>query len=418
MTDPTQSLARFAATLQYDDVPVRVREYCKTLLLDALARAMAGYAGEQTHQIAALASGLAQSKESSVIGGAPLSLAGATMMNGFLITAVTMCEVHFATLTHATPSVVPPALAIAERDDSTGRDLLVALVAGYEVAIRIGIGIDYPAFRSRGWHGDGVIGPFGGAAAVGRLLGFDSSKMAMAFGLAGSQSAGTFAAWGTPTVKFHQSRGALSGLLAGLLAEQDFVATREFLTAPDGGLYHSYSNGGRPELVIEDLGGTWEMEQIALRLWPTASLTLGVMTALFELVERHGLLPGQIGKLNIFMSKTAFDMHGGFGRYQGKFEAILSTHYAAAAILHERQLSLTQFEPSHYDDARLRAFAADRVGVASDPALSGSQARGAAQLAGGETIVVSCDHPRGVPANPISRSQIEEKFRTCLSHPG
>ena len=65
---------------------------------------------------------------------------------------------------------MPPALAIAERDGLSGRDLLVALAAGCEVTTRVGLGLDYPEFRKRGWHGPGVIGPFGAAAAVGRLL--------------------------------------------------------------------------------------------------------------------------------------------------------------------------------------------------------------------------------------------------------
>ena len=99
------------------------------------------------------------------------------------------------------------------------------------------------------------------AAAVGWLRRFDAETMARAFGLAGSQSAGTFAAWGTPTVKFHQCRGALSGLMAALLAEQKFVATREFLTAPDGGLYNAYANGGKPEAATADLGKRWELER-------------------------------------------------------------------------------------------------------------------------------------------------------------
>src|SRR5262252_825220 len=133
-----------------------------------------------------------------------------------IVTAVTMCDVHRATLTHVTPEVIPPALAIAERDGLSGRDLMVAIAAGCEVTTRVGIGLDYPAFRAKGWHGPGVLGPFGAAAAVGRLRRFDSETMAKAFGLAGSQAAGTFAAWGTPTVKFHQCRGALSGLIAAL----------------------------------------------------------------------------------------------------------------------------------------------------------------------------------------------------------
>src|SRR6266853_2256919 len=167
--EATAALAKFAALLTYEAIPEQVRERCKDLLMDALACAVAGHAGEETHQLAALSSALAQSRESSVIGGDRLSLAGATMLNGFLITAVTMCDTHRSTLTHVTPEVMPPALAIAERDGASGRELMVALVAGMEVMTRIGIGTDYPVFRAKGWHGPGTLGPFGAAAAVGRL---------------------------------------------------------------------------------------------------------------------------------------------------------------------------------------------------------------------------------------------------------
>src|SRR5687767_9799813 len=259
--ETTQALAGFAAALKYEEIPQRAREHCKNLLLDAAACALAGHQGEETSQVAGFASALARSDESSVLGGGRSSLAGATLMNGYLITAVTMCDVHRPTLTHITPEVVPPALAIAERDGLSGRDLLVALAAGCETATRVGIGWDFPTARTRGWHGPGIIGPFGAAAAVGRLLDFDADTMARAFGLAGSQAAGTFAAWGTPTVKFHQCRGALSGLMAALLAQQDFVATREFLTAKDGGLYNTYSNGGKPDAALEGLGERWELEE-------------------------------------------------------------------------------------------------------------------------------------------------------------
>ena len=410
--DVTQVLADFAATLKYDDIPERVREYCKNVLLDTLACAVAGHHGEETHQVAALAAGLAQSRESSIIGGDRLSLAGATLLNGYLITAVTMCDIHRSTLTHVTPEVIPAALAIAERDASSGRDLLVAIAAGCEATTRIGIGLDYPEFRKRGWHGPGVLGPFGAAAAVGRLLGFDTETMTRAFGLAGSQSAGTFAAWGTPTVKFHQCRGALSGLMAALLAQQKFVATREFLTARDGGLYNTYSNGGRPAAVTDGLGERWELEQIALRLWPSASTIQGMITAMFDLVEKHQIGPDQVKKLRVSMSQPAFDLHGGFARYKAKFDALLSTHYAAAVILHDRELSLAQFEPVRYDDPKLRRFAAEQVEVKPDPGLTGVQALVEAETVDGSTIAVRCDHPRGSAENPLSRAQVENKFRT------
>src|SRR5262249_57287431 len=92
--ETTEALAAFAAGLRFDDLPDKAREHCKLMLLDALACALAGHQGEETHQVEALASALAQSQEASVIGGDRLSLAGATLFNGYLITAAPLCHVH------------------------------------------------------------------------------------------------------------------------------------------------------------------------------------------------------------------------------------------------------------------------------------------------------------------------------------
>ena len=196
----------------------------------------------------------------------------------------------------------------------------------------------------------------------------------------------SFAAWGTPTVKFHQCRGALSGLMAALLAQQDFLATQEFLTHKDGGLYNTYSDGGTPQAALDQLGTRWELEQIALRLWPSASTIQGFITAMFDLVEKNDLKPAQVKKVAVKMSKVAVDMHGIFPRYKGKFDALLSTHYAAAVILHDRELTLGQFEPARYDDPALRKFAAENVDVTIDPALTGVQAIVEAQTTDGKKI--------------------------------
>jgi 2-methylcitrate dehydratase PrpD len=410
--EATQTLAQFASTLRYDDIPPPVREHCKKLLLDTLACAVAGRLGEETSQVAALASSLAQSAEASVIGGEHLSLAGATLLNAYLVTAVTMCDVHRETMTHVTPEVMPPALAIAERDGLNGRALLTALAAGCEVTTRVGVGTDYPKFRARGWHGPGIFGPFGAAAAVGSLLKFDAETMARAFGLAGSQAAGTFAAWGTPTVKFHQCRGALSGLMAALLAQQKFVATHEFLSAKDGGLYNTYVDGGKPELAVAGLGTHWELERIAMRLWPSATLIQGMNTALFDLIAKHTIDTAQVRKVRVRLSPQAFAMHGGFDTYKAKFEALLSAHYTAAVILHDRALTQAQFEADRYDDPKLRAFAAKQVEVRAESSIGGSQAVVDIETSDGKTLSARCEHPLGAFENPVSRAQIEQKFRT------
>jgi len=105
-------------------------------------------------------------------------------------------------------------------------------------------------------------------------------------------------------------------------------------------------------------------------------------------------------------------MHGIFPRYQGKFEALLSTHYCAAAILHDRVLTLAQFEPARYDDPNMRRAAAEQIEIRPDAALTGVQAVVDIELADGTTLSARCDHPRGSYENPLSRAQIESKLRT------
>src|SRR3954466_12656591 len=112
MSTPTAELARFIAGLKYEALPERVRERVKDILLDTLASAVAGRQGDESKQIRALATALGSSREATVIGGEQLSVAGATLLNGYLVTAVTVCDVHRPTLCHVTPEVIPPALAI------------------------------------------------------------------------------------------------------------------------------------------------------------------------------------------------------------------------------------------------------------------------------------------------------------------
>ena len=408
----TSDLALFASKLTYKKIPQEAISFTKILILDALACALAGDNGEETAKIRALAHSLALSKESSVIGGKKLSVAGSVLLNSYLITAVTMCDTHRETLTHIMPEVLPAALAIAELNGNDGTELITAVTVGCEIACRIGVGIDYPAFRERGWHGPGVIGPFGAAAAVGHLCKFNKERMTLAFGLAGSQAAGTFAAWGTPTVKFHQCRGSLSGLMAAILAEQDFNSSKEILTAEDGGLYNSYSNGGKPQSAVKNLGVYWEFQQIALRMWPAASGLQGMITALINLVSKNQFLFNKIKNVKLSLSETPYLMHGKFSKYKAKFEALLSAHYTSAVILRDRKLSLSQFKPECYNNAILKKFAANRVTVTHDKNLTGQQCVVLLNFNDGSVISSRADHQLGSPENPVSMFDVEEEFRT------
>ncbi len=115
--------------------------------------------------------------------------------------------------------------------------------------------------------------------------------------------------------------------------------------------------------------------------------------------------------MRIALSQPAFDLHGKLAQYKGKFDALISGHYTAAVILHDQELTLTQFEPARYDDAAMRRAAAEQIEIRPEPALTGVQAVVEIESAG-STLTAHCEHPRGSAENPLSYGEIESKFRT------
>lgn len=414
MTDPTTgpsaTLATWASGVHHEHIPAHVRERVRLLLIDAVGSALAGRRAAEADQVEAVTQHIAPGTEATVIGGGRSSRLGATLRNAYEITGLTVCDVYRPNHIHVTPEVVPPALAIAEGQGVSGRELLTAVAVGLETTVRIARAIDYPTFRGRGWHSPGVLGPFGGAVAAGWLLELDAQRMRWALGLAGSQAAGTFAQWGTPTVKFHQCRGAVSGLLAASMAAQGFPASDEILAHPDGGIFGTYAGNGDPERVVAGLGEEWELEGISMRLWPMSSLIQGVISGVFDLVRDHDLRPGDVRRMRIGLAESTHRMHGEIG-WEDRFRALLSTRWSAAVVLHDRECWIEQFDPDRLADPEVSAFARDRIEVVVDDSLSTIGAVLEVELTDGRRLAVRRDVPKGDTAHPLSLDEIVGKYR-------
>jgi 2-methylcitrate dehydratase PrpD len=141
-------------------------------------------------------------------------------------------------------------------------------------------------------------------------------------------------------------------------------------------------------------------------------LAAGLNTALFDIIEQHTIDPANVKQMRVAMAPAAFDYHGKLPKYKGKFEALISAHYTGAVILHDRALTLAQFEPTRYDDPKVRRFAEQQIEIKPDPALNGVQTTVEIELTDGKRLASRSDHPRGSFENPLSRAQIEDKFRT------
>jgi 2-methylcitrate dehydratase PrpD len=411
---PARVLADFAARLSAATIPVRVRERVKDLLLDALASALAGVGEEATEVITATAGTLMGPGSSAVIGGPPLSLAGATFVNGHLISSVSLCDVHYRSWCHLTPEVVPPALAIAGQRASSGAEVLAAIAAGCELTARIGLGLNYPAFHARGWNTSGVAGVFGAATSAGKLLGLDAKELTHALGIAGAQAAGSDAHRGTPTVRFLQPRAALSGLMAADLAARGFTAMEDVLTHPVGGVYYTHSDGGTPAAALADLGERWELEDVWLTPWPLALLARNTVNTVLDIAERTGARLRDISSVRLSISPRAYELYGEMG-FDSQAAAKTSPRYLVSVVLHDRQCTAEQFTAERRTAPSVTTFAREHVDVISDPGLEERAVRVELELSGGEHHEHFRSVPHGDATDPLTRSEIVTKFRAAAA---
>ncbi|MDX6227054.1 MAG: hypothetical protein QOI76_444 [Frankiales bacterium] len=407
--DPTQALAAFVAGLRWSEIPSTVQVRVVDILIDAVACGLLGQSVGEIPQLARMQAELGGAGDSTVLGGHPSSAMAACLINGYLVTAATICDAHLPTQCHVAPEVLPPSMAVAEARGSSGEDLLVAFAVGLEVTTRVGLALKPPVMRARGWHAPGVTGPFGGAAAAGRLLGLNPAQQAVALGLAGSEASGTFAQWGTMAVKFHQGSGAVSGLMAATLAEHGFSGCTDILTNPVGGLLNTYSDGGDADQITAGLGETWQLMQISLRSWPVAALMQSLVGAVVGVLADDTFDRDAVERVVVSLSSKAFAMHGDMP-WPDSFTARLSSRYIASVVLLDQACGLQQFSTERLAAQDVNAFAKELVDVVENPAAQEGETSVTVTLKDGTTLHVGTDAPPGHPDSPLTRADIERKF--------
>lgn len=404
----TESLARFVAELDFDSIPPDVRVRAKTILIDAMACAVAGRDVVETPMIKRSVEAATGGGNVTVIAGGSLSLAGAVMINGYLTTAAGNCDIYRPAHCHVSPEVIPPALGVAEKERKSGRALVTAVAAGLEAVTRIGSALNYREFRARGWHSPGVIGPFGGAAACASLLGLSTAQTNYSFGLAGSQAAGTCAHFGTPTIKFHQSRGAFGGLMSALVAGEDFTAASDILTNPDGGLLNIFSDGD-PSLVTRGLGTEWELENISLRRWPGAANLQTMITSLVDLSTKNSLDIDNVEEVRIGLSPMVYEINGVLD-WDTELRRNLAAPYVAASVISKGEQWVSRLRASDDEFAVIDAFARDRVIVEPMDSLTGPAVDIRVRISGGEEFTDRRAVSKGDPGEPLTLDEVSQKF--------
>jgi 2-methylcitrate dehydratase PrpD len=372
-------LARFTTTLSADAIPAAVRERAKYLILDAvgIAYASQGYPYETVSLKALQAFG---NGPACVIGhGRILGMRDAVLMNGILIHGLDYDDTHSRGVIHATASLFPTALAVADHDGASGVDLLTAYILGMEIATRVGM-VAQGGFHQVGFHPTGVAGAFGCTVATARLRGLDQERTVMAQGIALSMASGSleFLEDGAWTKRMHPGWAGVAGITAATFAEHGYIGPRRPYEGRFG-LYASHLGDRLAQadlgLATEALGQRWQIEEVAIKPIPACHFTHAAADAAIALSRQLGgdatadrvrrirrvcvLVPEQV-------VKTVCEPVSNKRRPANSYDAQFSIPYIVATGLLKGRFTIDELEEEALADAAVLALAA-KVDYQVDP---------------------------------------------------
>ncbi len=315
MANETSTLARFVSGLSLDGIPAAAAERAKALTLDLLGSAVrARVEAESTPSVLAMLArlGLDGPGPGTVMGDARGYAAPvAALLGGVLGHSLDFDDTHAESSLHPSAPVVPAALAAGELVGADGATVLAAIVAGYEVCCRLGLGLDPAAHYARGFHPTATAGTFGAAAAAGRVLGLDPEQMVSAFGVAGSQAAGSlqFLENGAWNKRWQVGAAAMNGLIAASLAAEGFRGSAEAIEGRHG-LLAGYTDAPHPERVLQGLGADWETLRIAVKPYPSCRYSHAALDGLLELRRIHDLAAADIEAVEVGLHRSGVVLVG------------------------------------------------------------------------------------------------------------
>lgn len=428
MTEITKQLASFVADLRYEDLPPEITERSKRLILDLTGIIIrARNDAESTPSLISAVEklGLAQGTCSVIGDDRSYAPTAAALINGTLAHSLDFDDTHAEGSIHSSAPIVPAALAAAEMSDASGKELIAAVVAGYEVQIRLSLALNPTAHYDRGFHPTATCGVFGAAAAAGKLLGLDADGIRSAFGIALSQAAGTmeFLTEGAWTKRSHVGQAAQNGLICAAMAGEGFKGP---LRAFEGryGLFHAYSPESVPEKALAGLGETWETMRLAVKPYPSCRYSHAAIDGIISLMREHGITGGDVEEVEIGLPETGWKIIGGpedKTNPQSVVDGQFSMPFCAAVALREGGLAWDDYK-KHLNDDATRALTRKVNTVVDERA----QAEFPANMSGAARIRTSKGEfeafvtvPRGEPENFLADDEFRAKFNgLCVPYLG
>jgi 2-methylcitrate dehydratase PrpD len=419
---PARALAEFAAALRFDAIPAPVIARTEDFFLDWFASALAGKGARPVEALATFyaSQGPAQGPSEILIHRRTSSPMLAAAVNAASSHFAEQDDVHNGSVFHPAAVVIPPALAVAQAIGASGRDLLTAIVAGYEVGIRVGEFLGRSHYRI--FHTTGTAGTVAAAAAVGRLLGLTGEQMQHALGSAGTQAAGLweFLRDAADSKQLHCAHAASSGLGAAYLAQAGLTGARRIFEGAQG-MAAGMSTDANPARLVDRLGSRWALAETSFKFHASCRHTHPAADALLAVMSREQLRPDQIARVVARVHKGAIDVLGPVTDPQTVHQSKFSMGTVLGLIAVHGRAALPDFDRD-FRDAAVVAFR-DKVEMELDPEVDAAYparwiGKVTVETTDGRRLDGRVDVPKGDPDNTLTRPELEDKAIRLATYRG
>lgn len=416
-----RKFADYVLGLTYGDLPAEVIHQTKRVVLDTMGCAIGGYASEASNILRKVIPDLEGPAESTIIGdGTKTSCLYATLVNGAMVRYLDYNDTYFSpgpVLAGAHSSdIIPSILAVGERQHSTGEEVIVAIVAGYELSARFTDGCTVNrSLEDRGWNTDlraGLVVP----PVVGKLLGLNADEIENAIGIAGSHTM-LLGIVDAPKEEYTMTKnlrfpfGAHAGIMAALLAEKGFTGPKRVIEGQRG-VVESVLQGEFDFEKATDFKG-FKIMETAFKPFTADVTTHGHLSATLHLVKEHNIKPGDVSQIRVWATTRDVEHTGQAAkRYpKNKETADHSSYYLTAIAIVDRQVGPDQFAPQKFEDPQVRALI-DKMTFEADPELDQFVAAGISEITTKQGTKYRCqvNYPKGNPRNPMADDELQEKF--------
>ncbi|OGA06410.1 MAG: hypothetical protein A2W68_15725 [Betaproteobacteria bacterium RIFCSPLOWO2_02_64_14] len=417
-------LAQHVAVMRYEDLPPEAVYWSRIAVLDTIGVALAGSVEAPPRLVEEVLELRPGSGPSLVLGSdRRVGCLDAAVVNGAAAHVLDYDNTASHMGGHVSAVMVPALIAAGDAFGSSGRDVLLAHVAGFEASARIGRGVnDYHS--DKGWHPTTTLGVFAVAAACARLLNLSVEQTETALALGTSLSAGIKANFGTMTKSLHVGQCARGGLMAVLLARKGFTANPDAFEHKQG-FFKVFNGDGNYDLasIVESWGTPLDIvvPGASYKQYPCCYSTHAAIEAALNLVREHGgpFDPATIARVDSWTHATRL-MHTDRPEPNSSLAAKFSVQYCVARALVNGKVVLEHFDEDAWRDPMMRALlprvhAAPYTKELFDPE-DPFDAEVSVTLTDGRSFTAHVDRPPGRTSEiPIPPENIRAKFEDCAS---